>query len=176
MRTLMLDGFFHGDMHAGNLFVSGGPRISFMDFGITGRLDDHKMKCVTSLIVYMVSGRPRQMAGVLVEIGSAPDDIDIDKLGDDLKELISQFDGKTMDELDFGDVLSSSVRAAVMNRVRLPREFILLVKQMMYFDRYAHIIAPGLDIFAEPFIIDFLWRDERGKKLYPQLQFMANDS
>jgi len=175
-RTLMLHGFFHGDVHAGNLFISGGPRISFMDFGITGRFDDYKMKCITSLIVYMVSGRPREMASVLIDIGSAPDDVDLDKMTSDIRSLTQEFENKPMKELDFGAVLSGSIRAAVENRVKLPREFVLLVKQMMYFDRYAHIVAPDLDIFAEPFIIDFLWRDPRGKKLYPQLQFMASET
>ncbi len=173
MRTMMLNGFFHGDVHAGNLLITPDSGLHFMDFGIVGRLSDEKSRLMTHLMVSMMAGTYENLSDVLIKLGSAPEDVDKGGLTRDMKDLMGQFKDKSIGDTNFGDLLTSVVRAAVKNNVRLPREFILLVKQMVYFDRYAHILAPDLNIFADRFLIDFLWRDAQGRERFPQMQMIG---
>jgi predicted unusual protein kinase regulating ubiquinone biosynthesis (AarF/ABC1/UbiB family) len=51
------------------------------------------------------------------------------------------------------------MRTAIRHGLRMPRDFVLVVKQMLYFDRYAKILAPGLNVFRDPRIIGALTMD-----------------
>lgn len=173
LRTMMFHGFFHGDVHAGNLLITADAGVHFMDFGIVGRLDDERSKLVTHLLVSLMAGTFENLADVLMELGTTNEKTDRIQLKDDLKNLLGQFRDTALGALNFGDLLTAVVEAAVRNHVRLPREFVLLVKQMVYFDRYAHILAPDLNIFDDRFLIDFLWRDPLGRKRFPQMQMIG---
>lgn len=173
LRTMMLNGFFHGDVHAGNILITKNAGARFLDFGIVGRLEDDKSKLVTHLIVSLMAGTFDNLADVLIKLGSTNEKTNRKQLQGDLKRLLGQFKSTSLGGLNFGDLLTAVVEAAVVNHVRLPREFVLLVKQMVYFDRYAHILAPDLDIFDDRFLIDFLWRDPLGRKRFPQMQMIG---
>jgi len=173
LRTMMFHGFFHGDVHAGNLLITADAGVHFMDFGIVGRLDDERSKLITHLLVSLMAGTFENLADVLMKLGTTNEKTDRIHLKNDLKSLLGQFKDSALGELNFGDLLTAVVEAAVRNHVRLPREFVLLVKQMVYFDRYAHILAPDLNIFDDRFLIDFLWRDPVGRKRFPQMQMIG---
>ncbi|MCW5829278.1 MAG: AarF/ABC1/UbiB kinase family protein [Deltaproteobacteria bacterium] len=173
LRTMMLHGFFHGDVHAGNLLITPDNGVHFMDFGIVGRQSVEKSKLMTHLLVSMMAGTYENLSDVLIKLGSAPENVNRSGLTSDIKNLMREFKDSPLGEINFGDLLTSIVQAAVKNNVRLPREFILLVKQMVYFDRYAHLLAPDLNIFEDRFLIDFLWRDPQGRERYPQMQMIG---
>ncbi len=173
LRTMMLHGFFHGDVHAGNLLITPDNGVHFMDFGIVGRQSVEKSKLMTHLLVSMMAGTYENLSDVLIKLGSAPENVNRPGLTRDIKNLMREFKDSPLGEINFGDLLTSVVQAAVKNNVRLPREFILLVKQMVYFDRYAHLLAPDLNIFEDRFLIDFLWRDPQGRERYPQMQMIG---
>jgi len=62
-------------------------------------------------------------------------------------------------ELNYADVLPSIMRNAVKHRMRLPNEFVLVTKQMLYFDRYAKVLAPRLNIFSDPRLVASIGQD-----------------
>jgi aarF domain-containing kinase len=59
----------------------------------------------------------------------------------------------------YADLLPVITRAVIRHRMRMPRDFVLILKQMIYFDRYAKLLAPKLNIFADPRIIASLMED-----------------
>ena len=56
-------------------------------------------------------------------------------------------------------MLPDILRASVKHRMRLPREFVLVTKQMLYFDRYAKLLAPKLNIFSDPRLVAAISED-----------------
>ena len=172
-RTLMLHGFFHGDVHAGNLQISKTSGVNFLDFGIVGRIDDEKRELLTHLIIAILTGSSNYLTRILIKLGNTPEHVDKEVLGQDLKYLLREFQKKTIAELDFGELLSEIITIGVRNQLGLPKEVILVIKQLVYFDRYSHLLAPDLDIFGDQFLTDFLWKDPIGRKLYPQMQMVG---
>jgi predicted unusual protein kinase regulating ubiquinone biosynthesis (AarF/ABC1/UbiB family) len=59
----------------------------------------------------------------------------------------------------YADVIPAIMRTAVRHGLRMPRDFVLVVKQMLYFDRYAKILAPNLNVFRDPRIVAALASD-----------------
>jgi len=61
--------------------------------------------------------------------------------------------------MKYADVIPAIMRTAVRHGMRMPRDFVLVVKQMLYFDRYAKLLAPKLNVFRDPRIMAALATD-----------------
>lgn len=156
--------FFHADVHGGNLLVLEDGRIGFIDFGIVGSISDTVWSGMGDLVQAFVMNDYRGIADGLVRIGATDSKVDIDKFGNDLKDVIEKIstmstnvvvqassDGQlvgatlNVDERETTEVVLQIVRVAENNGLKLPREFGLLLKQALYFDRYQKLLAPSLD-------------------------------
>ena len=65
--------------------------------------------------------------------------------------------GRPLSEISYGQVLIDIVRIGTRYEVRLPRELVLVAKQMLYFERYAKLMAPDWNILNDPDLIGFLF-------------------
>ena len=80
MEGAMIEGIFHGDLHGGNLFVLPDGRTALLDFGITGRLLEHKRLAFLSLLVGAANNDLKAQLGGLRDLGALPPDADLDAL------------------------------------------------------------------------------------------------
>jgi predicted unusual protein kinase regulating ubiquinone biosynthesis (AarF/ABC1/UbiB family) len=149
---------FHADVHAGNLLVLQDGRIGFIDFGIVGRIKSSTWKSVSQFIQAIGEEDYRGMAEGMVGIGMTDHEVDIDHLTRDIEKLYT-----SMDRIMPTDVMDiSSINEHEVNRVMLdlvgigkrhgihfPREFALLLKQLLYFDRYVRLLSIDTNIYMD---------------------------
>jgi predicted unusual protein kinase regulating ubiquinone biosynthesis (AarF/ABC1/UbiB family) len=153
-------GFFHGDVHAGNLMLLDSGELGFLDFGIVGRFDDRQRRLVTEYVVAFATGDYATLAKVIVEMGGvAGSEIDMPRFQADLKVAYGPLLTVAFGELNYADMLPRISKVARDHRMVMPREFILILKQMLYFDRYAKILAPKLNVFSDPRLVMGLLQD-----------------
>jgi aarF domain-containing kinase len=159
--------WFHADVHAGNLLLLDDGRVGFIDFGIVGRVGEKTFKAVNDLSTALALGDYKGMAQALCSMGATDETVDIDKFGRDLEKitrrmmdvqpdiLVAEMTDGTLagsmniDESEITNLLLELVDVTEDNGLKLPREFGLLVKQSLYFDRYLKILAPGLDVMKD---------------------------
>ena len=158
-QCVVFYGFFHGDVHAGNLMLLDDDTIGFLDFGIVGRFDDHERYLVTDYMIAFASGNYRRLAEIIVEMSGKPDNLDMDSLVNDLGETYRPLLTLSFGEVNYAEFLPGIQRTATRHRMRMPNEFILITKQLLYFDRYAKLLAPKLNLFSDPRLIMSLQRD-----------------
>jgi predicted unusual protein kinase regulating ubiquinone biosynthesis (AarF/ABC1/UbiB family) len=158
-QCLILHGFFHGDVHAGNLMLLDDGRLGFLDFGIIGRFNARQRRMVTDYIVAFATGDWKRLGEVMVEMGSVNSEVDLPSLAEDLKQAYAPMLKMSFGDLKYGEILPGIMRVAVKHRMRLPNEFVLVTKQMLYFDRYAKLLAPKLNIFSDPRLVAGLSQD-----------------
>ena len=165
-QCMIYHGFFHGDVHAGNLMALDDGRIGFLDFGIVGRFSRARRTQVTDYLMALASADFAKLARTMVAMGSAPGTVDLDVLSRDLREayeplLAASGEAGTggMASVKYADMIPGIMRASLKHRMRLPRDFVLVTKQMVYFDRYAKVLAPKLNIFRDPRIVTALAMD-----------------
>ncbi|MCB0218851.1 MAG: AarF/ABC1/UbiB kinase family protein [Chrysiogenetes bacterium] len=159
-QCVVLHGFFHGDVHAGNLMLLDEGKIGFLDFGIIGRFNEKQKGMVTEYILAFQTGNFRKLAQVLVEMGSVEGgEIDMEAFTADLQKTYTPWLDKSFADLKIKDLMPEVLRVSVKHRMRLPREFILITKQLLYFDRYAKALAPNLNIFNDPRLVKGLGED-----------------
>eukprot|EP00429_Kryptoperidinium_foliaceum_P029625 CAMPEP_0176153288 /NCGR_PEP_ID=MMETSP0120_2-20121206/78299_1 /TAXON_ID=160619 /ORGANISM="Kryptoperidinium foliaceum, Strain CCMP 1326" /LENGTH=525 /DNA_ID=CAMNT_0017490331 /DNA_START=57 /DNA_END=1634 /DNA_ORIENTATION=+ len=156
--------FFHADVHGGNLLLLNDGRVGFIDFGIVGRVSDKTFQAVNELSTALSLADYRGMAQALCNMGATDETVDIDKFARDIEGVMNRManvqtdisvaqlnDGSmagqvSLDENEITSLLLEMVDVTEDNGLKLPREFGLLVKQSLYFDRYLKILAPELDV------------------------------
>ena len=149
----MFYGFFHGDVHAGNLMLLDDDTIGFLDFGIVGRFDDKARYLVTDYMIAFASGNYKRLAEIIIEMAGAPDGLDMDGFVKDLGETYRPLLTLSFGEVNYADFLPGIQRTATRHKMRMPNEFILITKQLLYFDRYAKSLAPKLNVFTDPRLV-----------------------
>jgi len=154
---------FHADVHAGNLLVLKDGRIGFIDFGIVGRVPPKIWTAVENLGTTFTANDDLGMARALIAMGATDVQVDERRLADGIANVLSKIGGLQpevvvrgrgdggvtaevgVDENQITDLVLEIVKVTDDNGLKLPREFALLVKQALYFDRYTKLLAPELD-------------------------------
>src|SRR5512143_838200 len=152
-QCVVFYGFFHGDVHAGNLMLLDDDTIGFLDFGIVGRFDDKERYLVTDYMIAFASGNYRRLAEIIIEVAGAPDGLDMDAFVKDLGDTYRPLLTLSFGEVNYADFLPGIQRTATRHKMRMPNEFILITKQLLYFDRYAKSLAPKLNVFTDPRLV-----------------------
>ena len=145
---------YHADLHAGNVMMLNDGRIGFIDFGIVGRLSDKTWEGLTSLTVCVPAQDFLGLAKALSNIGATKNAIDLDKFAVDLESLWQKVSNDEMlnqsDPDNFWRAMTVDFSAiSKRHGIRFPREFTLLLKQFLYFDRYIRVLAPEVSMFDE---------------------------
>jgi aarF domain-containing kinase len=152
-QCVVFYGFFHGDVHAGNLMLLDDDTIGFLDFGIVGRFDDDERYLVTDYMIAFASGNYKRLAEIIVEMAGAPPNLNMDSFVKDLGDTYRPLLSLSFAEVNYADFLPGIQRTATRHRMRMPNEFILITKQLLYFDRYAKSLAPKLNVFTDPRLV-----------------------
>lgn len=158
-QCVVFYGFFHGDVHAGNLMLLDNEDIGFLDFGIVGRFTDEQRWLVTDYIIAFASGDYKRLAEVIADMDSVPASLDMDSFVADLARAYEPMRKLAFGDINFADFLPEIQRVSSRHRMRLPNEFVLITKQMLYFDRYAKLLAPKLNIFTDPRLLMSMMMD-----------------
>jgi len=169
LEGAVLHGVFHGDLHGGNLFVMADGRTALLDFGITGRLTEPKRLAFLRLLVTGGSGDVRGQIEALRDLGAFPADVEVDAVVADLGLDRPVKDPTTMtaDEL-LGD-LREIVKKLLAYGARIPKELMLLVKNMMFLDGATATLAPDLDIIGGITGIYAYFATEHGERIAREL-------
>jgi predicted unusual protein kinase regulating ubiquinone biosynthesis (AarF/ABC1/UbiB family) len=164
-QCMILHGFFHGDVHAGNLMALTDGRIGFLDFGIVGRFPRERREQVTDYLMAFAAGDFRKLAEVMCAMGAVGGSVDMDALAKDLAVAYEPILASEMAAIKYADLIPAIMRTSVRHGMRLPRDFVLVTKQMLYFDRYAKLLAPTLNVFRDPRIVGALAMDVMAARL-----------
>lgn len=149
--TLLLGHAFHADVHAGNLMVLRDGRIGFIDFGIVGRIRPQTWAAVSHFLQSITANNYLGMAQAMLGIGITKEDIRVEDLAEDIRQLYDSMEGA------YPSAQNHSVNKVMMNLVgvgkrygiHFPREFALLLKQILYFDRYVQLLAPDSNLYSD---------------------------
>jgi len=144
---------YHADLHAGNVMALIDGRIGFIDFGIVGKISDKVWKALVSLTICLPLQDYLQIAQALVDIGMTDQEVDVPAFARDIESMVKEFNGTTRsyesDEQFLRNITLKISSVGRKNGVRFPREFVLLIKQFLYFDRYISLLAPDLEMFND---------------------------
>ncbi len=149
---VFLGGFFHGDIHAGNIMVLDDGRLGYLDFGIFGRFSDSDRAALADWLGAMVSGNGEQLARAIYDMGAIrAKDLDWDAYVADVTEVFLPLRALTVDKPEMLEQFFPKLRdMGAVHDVHLPSGFILILKQLTYFGRYVMMHAPQFNENLDP--------------------------
>ncbi len=173
LEGAMLHGIFHGDLHAGNLFVLPSGKIALLDFGITGRLTEPKRMALLSLVVGASNGDVPTQVAAMRDLGAFPDNLSVDEVIERLGLDRPPVDPTTMSADELVGEMQRSIKTLLALGARMPKELMLFVKNMMFLDGAIATLAPDLDLFAEFEAIALHFAAKHGERILAQLGIEA---
>lgn len=154
IKEVLVDGFFHGDPHPGNLMVLEGGVIGVLDFGLMGWLDPSIRRQIAQLFIVFLRRDIDGMVEVFIQLGAADLDVNKRKLRHDLSRSMRKYYGIQLDQFNAADFLQELTHIIVRNKLRFPTDLWLLLKTLTIMEGIGRQLDPAFDIFkiSQPYI------------------------
>jgi len=160
LRHALRDGFFHADMHPGNLFVDRDGRIVAVDFGIMGRLGPKERRFLAEILYGFITRNYRRTAEVHFEAGYVPSHHSVDDFAQAIRAIGEPIHKRSADEISMAKLLTLLFEVTGLFDMRTRPELLLLQKTMVVVEGVARSLDPKLDMWsiAEPVVREWIER------------------
>jgi ubiquinone biosynthesis protein len=161
LRHAMRDGFFHSDMHQGNLLVEANGTLVAVDFGIMGRLGPRERRFLAEILHGIVTRDYRRAAEVHFWAGYVPPHHPVEVFAQALRAIGEPIHGRTAEEISMADLLGQLFAYTEVFDMETRPELINLQKTMVVVEGVARDLDPTLDIWtaAEPIAREWVERN-----------------
>ena len=167
LRQAVVDGFFHADLHHGNLFALPDGRIAAIDFGIMGRIDRRARMWLAEILYGLITGNYRRVAEIHFEAQYVPAHHNVQEFATALRAAGEPIRGLPVKEISVGRMLESLF--SITRDFDMPTQphLLLLQKTMVMNEGVATALDPDINMWetAEPFLRDWM-RSELGPEAY----------
>ncbi len=167
LRQAVVDGFFHADLHQGNLFALPDGRIAVIDFGIMGRIDRRARMWLAEILYGLITGNYRRVAEIHFEAQYVPAHHNVEEFATALRAAGEPIRGLPVKDISIGRMLESLF--SITRDFDMPTQphLLLLQKTMVMEEGVATNLDPDINMWetAEPFLRDWL-RSELGPEAY----------
>ncbi len=161
LRHALRDGFFHADMHPGNLFLGDDGRLVAVDFGIMGRLGLKERRFLAEILLGFITRNYRRVAEVHFEAGYVPDHHSVENFAQAIRAIGEPIHNRKAEEISMARLLTLLLEVTALFDMRTRPELILLQKTMVVVEGVARGFDPKLDIWttAEPVVREWIERN-----------------
>jgi len=142
LQTIFEEGLFHADPHPGNIFVLPDGRLSLLDFGMTGDLDEPMRESLILLLEAVVKGDARAATEAYLEMAPASEEVNRAALLVDIKATLYEVSKSDLANVSIGDAFESLLHAGSRNGVHNPSEFFLLTRAFIILESLVSELAP----------------------------------
>jgi ubiquinone biosynthesis protein len=154
LRHAVRDGFFHADMHQGNLFIDPEGRLTAVDFGIMGRLGRMERRFLAEIIFGFITRDYRRVAEVHFEAGYVPRQHAVEDFARALRAIGEPIHARPADQISMAKLLTLLFEVTALFDMKTRTELMLLQKTMVVVEGVARGLDPKLDMWstAEPIV------------------------
>ncbi len=160
LRHAIRDGFFHADMHPGNLFVDAEGRLAAVDFGIMGRLGMKERRFLAEILLGFILRDYRRVAEVHFEAGYVPPHHSVDDFAQAIRAIGEPIHDRRADEISMAKLLTLLFEITALFDMTTRTELVMLQKTMVVVEGVARNLDPKLDMWtiSEPVVREWIER------------------
>ncbi len=158
-KMLFVDGFFHGDLHPGNVLLTTDGRLGLLDCGMVGRLAPSRKDKVVDIIHAVINEDLELLARTFYQLAIPQGPVDYAAFEGDCIALAEQYlVGVPLSQIQIGELFQQLVTGAARHDVRMPTDFTMMFKAIITTEGLAKAIAPDVDPIelARPFITQMI--------------------
>jgi len=160
LRQALRDGFFHADMHPGNLFVDESGHLIAVDFGIMGRLGLKERRFLAEILLGFITRDYHRVAEVHFEAGYVPRHHSVESFAQAIRAIGEPIHNRTAEDISMARLLMLLFEVTGLFDMRTRPELLLLQKTMVVVEGVARSLDPRLDMWttAEPVVREWIER------------------
>jgi ubiquinone biosynthesis protein len=179
LRHALRDGYFHADMHQGNLKVAANGDLIALDFGIMGRIDAYSRRVYAEILMGFIQKDYRKVAKVHFEAGYVPADQDVDEFAQALRSVGEPIFGADASKISMARLLAHLFDVTERFGMETRVELILLQRTMVVVEGVARSLNPGLNMWevahpiVEQYILDNVGPRALARDLWATVQVLS---
>ena len=147
-RQVFRDGFFHADMHPGNLFVAADGAVIAVDFGIMGRIDERTRYFLADMLLGFLNGNYRKVAEVHFRAGYVPADQSVDAFTQAARAIAEPILGLPLHKISLARLLAQLFEVTEQFQMETQPQLLLLQKSMLVCEGVGRLLNPELNMWA----------------------------
>lgn len=177
LKMVFNHGLFHGDLHAGNMFVMPNNKIGLIDFGSVGRLNKKTQTAISSMLLALADEDYDRLAYQYVDLAPYTDYVDVDRFARNLRDLIAPYFGLSLRHVNIGKLLLDSTAIAAQHKLQVPSELVLFFKSMVTIEGMGRIISKDFDFLSHSleFAQEMVQSRYEPTRLAKDMAFVARD-
>jgi ubiquinone biosynthesis protein len=160
LRHALRDGFFHADMHPGNLFVDDAGRLVAVDFGIMGRLGPKERRFLAEILFGFITRDYQRTAQVHFDAGYVPRHHSVESFAQAIRAIGEPIHNRTAEDISMAKLLTLLFEVTGLFDMQTRPELLLLQKTMVVVEGVARVLDPRLDMWttADPVVREWIAR------------------
>ena len=147
LRHAVRDGYFHADMHQGNLLVDNSGQLIFIDFGIMGRIDKINRRFLAEILYGFIKRDYKKVAEVHIAAGLVPQNINSEELAQALRSIGEPIFGQSVKDISGGKLLKQLFDITEKFNMQTQPQLLLLQKTMVVVEGVARKLDPDANIW-----------------------------
>jgi ubiquinone biosynthesis protein len=161
LRHALRDGFFHADMHPGNLFVDDDGRLVAVDFGIMGRLGPKERRFLAEILFGFITRDYLHTAQVHFDAGYVPRQHSVESFAQAIRAIGEPIHNRTAEDISMAKLLTLLFEVTGLFDMRTRPELLMLQKTMVVVEGVARSLDPKLDMWstADPVVREWIERN-----------------
>jgi ubiquinone biosynthesis protein len=161
LRHALRDGFFHADMHPGNLFVDAQGRLVAVDFGIMGRLGPKERRFLAEILFGFITRDYQRTAQVHFDAGYVPRHHSVEAFAQAIRAIGEPIHNRTAEDISMAKLLMLLFEVTGLFDMRTRPELLMLQKTMVVVEGVARTLDPKLDMWsvADPVVREWIERN-----------------
>jgi ubiquinone biosynthesis protein len=169
------DGFFHADMHPGNIFVLDDGRYAAVDFGIMGTISDIDKHYLAENFLAFFNHDYRRVAQAHIDAGWVPDGTRVDEFESAIRSVCEPIFAKPLCEISFGRVLVRLFRVARRFNMEIQPQLVLLEKTLLYVEGLGRQLDPQLNLWdtAKPYLEQWAKQEYSPRAFFKEIRQQA---
>lgn len=147
VHNLLIDGFFHADLHGGNFFLLKNGKIGIIDFGLVGFLGKKSRASLVAILYAMVNFNFENLVYEFLEVADYDTIPDVESVVNDVRDCLSPYMGLTVQQTNFSLLFRSIMTTLARHRLYLPREWFVVFRALVTLDGVGKSLDMDFDIF-----------------------------
>lgn len=178
LEQVFIHGFFHGDLHPGNVLILENNQFGLIDFGMTGRLSYKTKMAVIKMLHALANEDYESLAIEYIHLSPFDERIVPERFANGLAQVLSPYYGLKLNNVNVGELLLKTAQLAANEGLRLPRELLVFFKSLVGIESVIRKLEPDFDFLTNS--LEFATQDETQDLTWTEwrkgLGFLMKDS
>ncbi|WP_428908203.1 ABC1 kinase family protein [Niallia sp. Krafla_26] len=146
LHQILMEGFFHGDPHPGNIYILPGNRVAYIDFGMVGRLSDDTKFNFASLVIHLQNGNTKGLLKTITAMGLHSSETDMNSLYNDVDHFVMKYSDIPLSKISIGEALKNLLDLIYRHQIQVPADLSNLGKTLFLVESIVSQLDPELSI------------------------------